>query len=147
MELKSSAFENEGNIPSKYTCEGENISPPLELSGVPNGTKSLVIIMDDPDAPAGVWDHWIVVNIPYNIKLIEENSVPPNSNQGTNSWGKNSYGGPCPPSGKHRYFFKIYALDNNIDLAKGGEKEIVEASMKGHILEKAELMGYYEKKN
>jgi len=147
MKLTSSAFENEGIIPSKYTCEGENINPPLSISEIPENVKSLVLIMYDPDAPGGIWDHWIVVNISPNIKNIEENSVPSGSDQGTNSWGKNDYGGPCPPSGKHRYFFKLYALDTTIDLAIGGEKDVIEKSMESHVIEKAELIGIYEKKN
>lgn len=143
MKLISSAFENNGDIPSKYTCQGEDVNPPLEIEDIPENTKTLVLIMDDPDAPMGVWDHWVVWNI-KPINKIEENSSP--GIQGTNDFGKNDYGGPCPPSGKHRYFFKLYALDTELDIDVSAHKKDIEKIMEGHILEKAELIGLYEKK-
>jgi Raf kinase inhibitor-like YbhB/YbcL family protein len=142
MELRSIAFSQNGHIPHKYTCEGEDINPPLEISNIPENTSSLALIMDDPDAPGGVFDHWLVWNIsPQNH--ITENTNPGTS--GTNSFGKTGYGGPCPPSGSHRYFFKVYALDGELELpASSGKAELLEA-MKGHVIGEAELMGLYKK--
>ncbi|HLC86003.1 MAG TPA: YbhB/YbcL family Raf kinase inhibitor-like protein [Candidatus Nanoarchaeia archaeon] len=147
MKLTSSVFENNGEIPSKYTCNGENISPPLEIHDVPKSSKSLVLIMDDPDAvkPAGkVWDHWVVFNIPVTTKEIEEGSNPQGV-MGKNTRGNLNYGGPCPPDTKHRYFFKLYALDSSLNLKEGSTKNEVEEAMKDHILEQATLMGTYER--
>ncbi len=143
-----SVFENNEKIPAKYTCVGENINPKLEFLDVPENTKSLVLIMDDPDAikPAGkVWDHWVLFNISPTTKTIEENSVPENAIQGLNSWNKNEYGGPCPPDGEHRYFFKLYALDTTLDLDSSATKKDVEEAMSQHIIEKAELIGRFSK--
>ena len=109
LELTSSAFKNNEMIPSKYTCQGEDINPELEIKNIPDGTKSLVLIVDDPDAPMGTWVHWVVFNIPNTVEKIKENSMP--GVGGINNFGKLNYGGPCPPSGTHRYFFKLYALD------------------------------------
>ena len=129
-------------IPKKYTCQGEDINPLLKIEGIPQETVSLVLINDDPDAPGGTWDHWIVINI-APTQTIAENSVP--GTQGKNSWGRNDYGGPCPPSGTHRYFFKLYALDTQLNLSEGASKKEVENAIKGHILEQTELIGLYEK--
>jgi len=148
MELTSDAFENGGQIPSEYTCDGENISPPLAISDIPENTKSLVLIMDDPDAvkPAGkVWDHWVVWNIPENTEVIEENSIPENSIQGLTSFENNKYGGPCPPDGEHMYLFKLYALDVELDIPETSTKLEVENAMKDHIIETSELIGRYQK--
>lgn len=150
MKLTSSAFENNGNIPEKYTCEGEEVSPPLEISEVPEGAKSLVLLMDDPDVPKnlrpdGMWDHWVVWNMPADTTSIAEGSNP-SGVLGKNSAGSTAYQGPCPPDAEHRYFFKLYALDTELDLPEGSSKADVESAMEGHILEQAELMGKYNKK-
>ena len=144
MEIKSN-FEHNSVIPTKYTCDGEDINPPLEVSNIPEGTASFVLIVDDPDAPAGTWVHWVVFNIPPNVKSIGENSVPKDSTQGINSFNKVDYGGPCPPSGTHRYFFKLYSLDNTIGLDSSATKADVESAMQGHILASAELIGLYSR--
>ena len=144
MKLTSSAFTNNGAIPSEFTCDGNDVSPPLSMSDVPPNAKSLVLIMDDPDAPVGTWDHWVVFNIAPSTKEISQ-GVEPQGIGGKNSWGKTGYGGPCPPSGTHRYFFKLYALDTELDLREGAGKKDIESAMQGHIIEKAELMGTYKK--
>jgi|SRR3989338_3287965 len=144
MEIKS-IFKNGEKIPEKYTADGEDVNPSLEISSIPNNARSLVLIIDDPDAPVGTWVHWVVWNIPANINKIEENSIPENSVQGKNSWNNNEYGGPSPPSGTHRYFFKLYALDNTLSLDQSADKKAVENAMKGHILAKTELMGVYSR--
>lgn len=138
--ITSNSFEKE--IPSKYTCDGENINPSLNIEGIPNEAKSLAIIMEDPDAVGGLWIHWLVWNVPPGS--VAEDSVP--GIQGLNSANKNSYGGPCPPSGIHRYVFKVYALDTELDLAKNAIKSDVERAMKGHIVAEGELTGLYSKK-
>lgn len=141
--IASPAFENNKPIPRKYSCDGEDVNPPLSIEGVPEGTKSLVLIVDDPDAPMGTWDHWIVWNIqPTN--RIGENTVP--GVEGLNSFRKHSYGGPCPPSGTHRYFFKVYALDTKLSLNPDSKKRDVENAMKAHILASSELVGLYSRK-
>jgi len=142
LTVSSPAFENNKLIPSKYTCDGDNVNPPLTIEGVPDETKSLVLIVDDPDAPMGTWDHWIVWNIsPTNT--IEENTVP--GTEGINDSRKHSYGGPCPPWGTHRYFFKIYALDIKLDLNSNSRKKDAEKAMQSHILAKGELIGLYHR--
>ena len=145
LSLTSSAFENNGDMPKVYTCDGSDTSPPLEISGVPEGTKSLVLINDDPDAPDPAapkftWDHWVLYNIPPGTTSIPEGGSV--GTAGKNSWGRTDYGGPCPPIGKHRYFFKLYALDTELDLTNA-DKEAVKAAMQGHILEEAVLIGLY----
>ena len=142
MILKSTAFVEGGKIPSKYTCDGEDINPPLEIEEIPVGAESLVLIVDDPDAPMGTWDHWIVWNIPIVTK-INEDSVP--GIQGKNSWERNDYGGPCPPSGTHRYFFKLYALDTTLDIDYNSTKKEVEKVMDGHIISHTQLVGLYSR--
>ena len=144
MKLTSPAFEEGASIPARFTCQGEDISPELSISDVPDNAKSLALIMDDPDAPMGTWDHWILFNIDSNTELISEDSEP-TSTKGVNSWGKTGYGGPCPPSGTHRYFFKLYALDVEIDLTDGASKQDLLNAMEGHVLEEAALMGTYQK--
>ena len=142
MKITSPAFAHNAMIPKKYTCQGKDISPPLAISDIPEGTVSLALILDDPDAPRRTWDHWIIWNI-KPTREIKEDSAP--GTQGKNSWGRQDYGGPCPPSGTHRYFFKLYAIDNEMDLPAGATKAELEAAMKGHILEQAELIGLYQK--
>ncbi len=138
-------FENNGNIPGKYTCDGDDVNPPLQIEGVPENARSLVLIVDDPDAPMGTWDHWIVWNIAPDTTKIEENSVPEGAVQGMNDFKKREYGGPCPPSGKHRYMFKLYALDTTLDLDSASKKEDVENAMSGHIIEQTTLVGLYQR--
>ena len=145
MRITSPVFGHNQSIPNKYTCDGENINPPLEISGVPEDAKSLALIMDDPDAPMGTWDHWIVWNINPSVTKIEENSVLAGVTEGTNSSGKQSYGGPCPPSGTHRYYFKLYALDTQFGLGFTANKSDIENAMEGHILDSAELIGLYQR--
>lgn len=140
--IKSSAFSGGDSIPSRYTCEGEDVNPPLEVENIPEGTKSLVLILEDPDAPKKVWDHWLVWNIPPGSR-IEEDSVP--GTEGKNSFGKHHYGGPCPPSGTHRYFFKVFALSDRLDLPGDTGKEELKEAMAGKILAKGELMGLYSR--
>ena len=146
MNIKSPEFEDNTPIPSEYTCEGKDISPEIKIEGIQKKTKSLALIMDDPDAPGGTWNHWILYNIPL-IEKIEKNSVPEGAVHGNNSWGKNEYGGPCPPSGTHRYIFNLYALDSELNLKEGLSKQEIESAIKENILEKAELIGTYKKKN
>ena len=144
MIVRSPAFNHEETIPSKYTCDGDDISPPLAVDAVPEGTVSLTLIMDDPDAPNRVWDHWIVYNIPATTTRLGEASTTPGVS-GSNSWGRLGYGGPCPPSGEHRYLFKVYALDTTLSLSEGAHKEEVLQAMEGHILESTTLMGRYSR--
>jgi len=143
LRMTSPAFENKGSIPSKYTCDGRDVNPPLKIEDIPKETQSLVLIVDDPDAPAGTFDHWIVWNIPPTER-IEENSVP--GTEGLNDLRKHSYGGPCPPSGTHRYFFKVYALDTKLSLNPNSRKRDLEKAMTGHILAKGELIGLYRRR-
>jgi len=142
LKITSPAFEANGEIPNKYTCDGADINPPLHIEGIPKETQSLVLIMDDPDAPGGTWDHWIVWNIPP-VDTIEEDSVP--GTEGRNDFRRQAYGGPCPPSGTHRYFFKVYALDTTLDLPPTATKADVEQAMEGHILAQGELIGRYSR--
>ncbi|HXK35279.1 MAG TPA: YbhB/YbcL family Raf kinase inhibitor-like protein [Candidatus Paceibacterota bacterium] len=144
MKLTSTLFENSGLIPSTYTCDGADINPPLVVSGVPKEAKSLVLIMDDPDAPMGTWDHWVVFNIPPDLATIEEGSEPTGV-KGLNSSQKTGYSGPCPPDREHRYFFKLYALDVLLSLKEGALKKEVEQAMAGHILAKTEIIGRYNR--
>jgi len=145
MLIRCHSFGNESNIPSKFTCDGENINPALEINEVANGTKSLVLICDDPDAPSGLWVHWVVYNIDPETKFIPENwSLPENVITGINSFGENKYGGPCPPGGTHRYFFKIYSLDIEIS-EKDLKADALLQKMAGHILEKAQIIGLYSR--
>ena len=142
MKLTSPEFENNGFIPKKFTCHGENVNPALVIENIPEGTRRLALIVSDPDAPSGNWVHWVLFNIPV-VSRIEENSVV--GIPGVNDSGKNRYDGPCPPSGTHHYIFKIYALDTEFDLQKGVTKKTLENSMQGHILARAELTGLFKK--
>jgi Raf kinase inhibitor-like YbhB/YbcL family protein len=149
MKITSTAFKENGIIPSRYTCEGEEINPPLHIDDVPSNAKSLVLIMDDPDVPKslradGMWDHWILFNILPSVQNIEENTTPVCKSGRTTS-GHTRYEGPCPPDREHRYFFKLYALDIMINLATGATKKEVETAMSGHILAQCQLIGLYEK--
>jgi len=146
--LRSQAFQHKGIIPVRYTCKGENISPQLEWTDPPDGTESYTLIMDDPDAPAGTWVHWVLYRISGTIMSIPEGINPAIAAHGVfgqNSWGKMDYGGPCPQSGTHRYFFKLYALNTMIQLEPGKEKPEVLRAMQGHILEMAEIMGTFSR--
>ena len=148
INITSTAFEEGGMIPAKYTCDQEDVSPPLAWDSVPEGTKSLALICDDPDAPMGTWIHWVLFNIPAGVSELSEN-VPPEreldsgGKQGMNDFGRIGYGGPCPPGGTHRYYFKLYALDIEIDLNPGATKEQLLKAMENHILAEAQLMGKY----
>lgn len=150
MLLTSPAFNHNQSIPPKYTCDGENISPPLRISAVPTDAKSLVLVMDDPDVPKsirpdGMWDHWLVFNIPPETKEIPEGREP-SGIHGRGTGGNSNYMGPCPPDRQHRYFFKLYALDTKLDLPAGSSKKQIEEAMSGHILEQTELIGLYTRK-
>lgn len=145
MELTSPAFSHGQPIPAKYTCDGEDVSPPLTIAGVPADAKSLALIVDDPDAPMGTWVHWIVYNISPSVQEIAEHAVPEGSLGGTTSWGQTGYGGPCPPSGTHRYFFKLYALDAALQSAAAPDKDSLERAMEGHLLAQAKLVGTYQR--
>jgi len=142
MKLTSPDFKHNGNIPKKFTCQGDDVNPPLVIENIPAGAKSLTLIVDDPDAPMGTWAHWVVYDIPV-VSSIAGNSVP--GKQGMNDFRRLNYGGPCPPSGTHRYFFKLYALDTLLNLKEGVKKRDLEKAMEGHILDKAELIGLYKK--
>lgn len=142
LTVTSPAFQHNGNIPSKYTCQGENVNPLLEIAGIPGEAKSLVLIVEDPDAPGGIFVHWVVWNIDP-VNLIEENTAP--GEEGLNGFKTHSYRGPCPPSGTHRYFFKVYALDIILSLDSDATKKAVEEAMKGHILAQGELVGLCSK--
>ncbi|MEJ2684920.1 MAG: YbhB/YbcL family Raf kinase inhibitor-like protein [Candidatus Sulfobium sp.] len=144
--IASPAFEENGRIPQEYTCDGEDVNPPLNIENVPPSAKSLALIVDDPDAPGKTWVHWVLWNIPPATTEIKENSVPKGAAQGKNDFGKNSYGGPCPPSGTHRYFFKLYALDTPLQLGSRSTKYDLESAMRGHIVSQTELIGLYRRK-
>jgi Raf kinase inhibitor-like YbhB/YbcL family protein len=152
--IKSPAFAPNGSIPSTYTCEGADISPPLEWSGPPDGTKSFALVVDDPDAPdpakpQRVYVHWVVYDIPASATKLPENAakkgLPSGALQGTNDFGKQTYGGPCPPIGRHRYFFKLYALDTQLKGLKNPTKAQLEKAMQGHALDNTQLIGTYQK--
>lgn len=145
MKITSSAFQAGGNIPSKFTCDGANVNPPLHFDQVPAEAKSLALIVDDPDAPGGTFVHCLIWNIDPKTTDIGENSVPPNAVQGKNGFGKSGYGGPCPPSGTHRYYFRVYALDVT-GLKGGSTRADLDRTMQGHIIAQGELMGRYSKK-
>ena len=154
LKITSTAFQPGGSIPSKYTCEDRDLSPPLAWSGVPPGTKTFALIADDPDAPdpakpQRVYVHWVVYNIPAATVALAENAskkdLPTGAVQGKNDWGKAEYGGPCPPVGRHRYFFKLYALDTELTGLSSPTKGDLERAMNGHVLESGELIGTYQK--
>jgi hypothetical protein len=144
FKITSPAFAHQESVPVQYTCDGDDISPPLQWTEPPANTQSFALIMDDPDAPVGTWDHWILFNIPAGVRELPAAAAPPaGSVEGNNSWRHTGYGGPCPPGGKHHYFFKLYALDTILNLAAGANKDDVLAAMAGHILAQTELMGTY----
>jgi Raf kinase inhibitor-like YbhB/YbcL family protein len=150
IKMTSVAFKEGQSIPAPYTCDGVNISPPLEWSGVPKTSMTVAIIVDDPDAPAGTWVHWVLYNLPAdNIGVVENvpvsESLKAGGSQGKNDFGKFGYGGPCPPSGTHRYFFKIYALDGELPLKPGATKAEVMKAMEGHIVLQGQLIGTYRR--
>ena len=146
LHLASRAFAHNGMIPPEYTCDGTDGNPPLTIRNAPAKSRSLALIVDDPDAPRGTWVHWVAWNIGPDTTEITANSVPGGALQGTNDFGKQGYGGPCPPSGTHRYFFKLYALDIPLTLKTGATKVQLEGAMKGHILERTELLGLYRRR-
>lgn len=150
--IASPAFDNGGTIPRLYTCEGRDISPPLEWTDIPTGTRSLVLIVDDPDAPDPAhpkmtWIHWIVFNLPPDLKGLVEgiSQLPSGAQTARNGWNSNAYGGPCPPIGVHRYFFKLYALNDRLTLSAAASKDQIEAQMRDHIIAGTELVGTYGK--
>jgi Raf kinase inhibitor-like YbhB/YbcL family protein len=154
LTINSPVFQQGGSIPARYTCEGQDVSPPLEWSGAPANTRTLALIVDDPDAPdpakpQRVYVHWVVCNIPASVTSLKENAsktgMPKGAVQGKNDWGKAEYGGPCPPIGRHRYFFKLYALDIELTGLSAATKADLERAMKGHVLESGELIGTYHK--
>ena len=146
LKLSSPVFTDNATIPETYTCDGKNVNPPLEIAGIPGKSKSLALTVDDPDAPAGMWVHWLVWNINPHTHEIPEDTVPREAVLGKNDWHRNSYGGPCPPSGTHRYVFRLYALDTAIGLAGTATKQDLEEAMEGHILDQAQLVGVYSHK-
>jgi len=154
LALKSSAFAHNGEIPRRYTCQGEDVSVPLAWSGVPAGAKSLVLIVDDPDAPDPkaprmTWVHWVLYNMPATTTGLKEavntNELPKGTLEGFNDWKRTGYGGPCPPIGRHRYFHKLYALETVLPAMENPTKADLEQAMKGHVIKKAELIGTYQK--
>jgi hypothetical protein len=155
LQLSSPAFSHQGEIPARYTCEGQDTSPPLRLSGVPAGAKSLVLIVDDPDAPdprapKTTWVHWVLYNVPPGLSELPEGmapaELPAGTLEGLNDWKRTGYGGPCPPIGRHRYFHKLYALDALLPDLHAPAKSLVEQAMSGHVLAAAELVGTYERR-
>jgi len=145
MKITSSSFQEGGDIPSKFSRDGQNINPALRIEGTHSNAKSLLLIMDDPDAPVGLFTHWLVWNIDPKTTDIAEKSVPKGAVQGTNDYPTLGYGGPQPPSGTHRYYFKIFALDQMLDLKAGAKRAEVDAAMRGHVIAQGELMGRYSK--
>lgn len=154
LAVTSPAFQNQGSIPSRYTCEGEDVSPALEWSGVPTGTRTLALIVDDPDAPdpaapKTTWVHWVVYDIPANATGLAESAgrspAPAGARQGLNDWKRPGWGGPCPPIGRHRYFFKLFALDTTLRSLDRPTKAQLEKAMAGHVLARGELVGLYQK--
>ncbi len=152
MELTSTAFYDGGEIPPRYTCDGRDLSPPLTWNGAPAGTRSFVLIVDDPDAPDPrapkmTWVHWVLYNLPASLTSLAEGAAPPVGAQaGSNDWQRAEYGGPCPPNGRHRYFFKLYALDTLLPAMGPASKAQVERAMAGHVLAEARLMGTYQRR-
>ena len=143
LTIGSTAFTHKGSIPAKYTCDGENVNPSITIEDIPPGTKSLALIVDDPDSHDRVFDHWVIWNI-HPMEMIIENSVP--GTEGKNSYGRTKYQGPCPPAGRvHRYFFRIYALDTLMEIQPGSYRETLEKAMKKHILAEGEIIGLYQR--
>ncbi|MFA5515353.1 MAG: YbhB/YbcL family Raf kinase inhibitor-like protein [Desulfuromonadales bacterium] len=147
LEISSPVIRNQ-KIPQHYTCDGDNVSPPLQWGDIPEGAKSLALIVEDPDAPGGAFIHWVMYNIPPDVRQLPEDvrrdeTLPNGACQGINDFGKIGYGGPCPPGGNHRYFFKLFALDVRLDLESGATREQLTEAMQGHILAATEIMGNY----
>lgn len=142
----TTVFEHNGNIPSEYTCDGKDAAPLLTIFEVPEKAKELVLIVDDPDAPMGTWVHWVVYNIPVDTKEIDAKNLPTEAKQGMTDFGRIGWGGPCPPNGTHRYFFKLYAIDKKLTLLAGATKIQVENEIKQNVIEKAEIIGLYKRK-
>jgi Raf kinase inhibitor-like YbhB/YbcL family protein len=147
MKITSPVFKHNQLIPATYTCDGQNINPPLEIAEIPTNTQDLVLIVDDPDAQAGSWIHWTMWNINLKLTKIEENTIPSGSVQGITSFGTVGYDGPCPPSGTHRYFFKVFALDIKLNLGSETNATDLQQAMAGHIIAQAELIGLYQGNN
>lgn len=147
MNISSPDFSEGGSIPSRFTCDGANVNPALRISDVPTKAKSLVLIVDDPDAPVGTWNHWLLWNLKSDLKEIPANSVPAGAVQGLNDFKKNNYGGPCPPSGTHRYFFRLFALDTALELPAHANRKALDQAMRGHVLGQAEYMGRYAREH
>ena len=150
LEITSTAFAAGSEIPARYTCEGEDLSPPLAWTGAPEGTRSFALICDDPDAPVGTWVHWVIYNIPPDKTGLPEdvpddNLLDDGTKQGITDFGRPGYGGPCPPGGTHRYYFKVYALDTALDLGTGAKKKDLLKAMEGHVLAEGQLMGKYKR--
>ena len=145
LKVTSSAFQEGGDIPAKFSCDGANTSPPLKISGVPAEAKTLVLIVDDPDAPSGLFTHWVIWNLSPQTGTIAEGGAP-SGTHGTNDFGKSGYGGPCPPSGTHRYYFKVFALDRQLDLAAGAKRSQLDSAIKDHVIAQGQLMGRYSRK-
>jgi len=146
MKMTSPAFVHTKAIPSKYSCNGDDLNPPLSIEGVPLEAKSLALVMDDPDAPAGVWVHWVLWNIDPQTTRIDQGSVPAGARQGVNSWERTGYGGPCPPSGTHRYYFRLFALKERLELPSSATRKDLDRAMQGKILARCELLGLYARK-
>jgi Raf kinase inhibitor-like YbhB/YbcL family protein len=151
IKITSSAFQDGGLIPAKYTCDGADVSPPLQWDVVPEGTKSIALICDDPDAPMGTFVHWVIFGLPAETRQLAEKVpadkiLPSGARQGTSDFGRVGYGGPCPPSGTHRYFFKVYALDTTLDLPAGARKSDLLKAMQGHILGQGQIIGKYKRR-
>jgi hypothetical protein len=151
VKVTSSAFQDGGLIPGKYTCDGADVSPPLQWDTVPEGTKSIALICDDPDAPMGTFVHWVLFNLLAETRQLAEKvpadkTLPSGARQGTSGFGRVGYGGPCPPNGTHRYFFKVYALDTTLDLPAGARKSDLLKAMQGHILAQGQLIGKYKRR-
>jgi hypothetical protein len=145
MNISSPSFADGGRIPDKFTCKGENISPRIDMAGIPDNARSLAVIVDDPDAPMKIWVHWVAWNMPP-VSMIPEAGLPQGSVEGVNDFGVRQYGGPCPPPGSvHRYFFKVYALDAMLDIGEDSDKADVEKAIKGHVLAQATLVGTYSR--
>src|SRR3989344_7852516 len=143
MKLESSVFEHNGQMPPKYTCDGLDVNPPLRFLEVPPEAKSMALIVEDPDAPSGVWVHWLLWNIEPDVEEIDEDEVPEGAIEGVTNFDERGYGGPCPPDGDHRYFFKLFALDTKLELSPSGGKDQLENAMEHHIIAEAELVGRY----
>ena len=143
LEIRSDAFEHRGAIPPRYTCDAGNVSPPLSFAGAPEGTRSLALIVDDPDAPVGTFTHWLAWGIASDAPGLGEGQPAPH--EGTNGFGTAGYAGPCPPHGRHRYFFRLHALAAELDVEPGADRDTLERALEGHVLETAELMGTYER--